>query len=165
MFDSVKQTFDNLSENMAKLQKDLGDLRDLVVSIKSMFGDIYDFLGPQTSVMIGITILFLIIFELIPFVFVSKRFKYYVGIIFGVWFGVKVDYGVISILKYLVAMILPLTLEYVIGYCLRKSGRLLFGSLKAGTMFTLKSVPKMIKKNKNEKEKQVEIEKLNTKSE
>lgn len=159
MFDSVKQTFDKLSESVAKLQKDLGDLRDFIVSIKEMFGDVYTFLGPQTSVMIGVTILFLIVVELIPFVFLSKRFKYYVGILFGIWFGVKVEYTVMSILKYLVMMILPLSLEYIIGISLRKAGYLLLGSLKTGAAFTLKSVPKIIKKSKNEKEKSAEMKK------
>lgn len=165
MFDSVKQTFDNLSESVTKLQKDLGDLRDLVVSIKDMFGDVYDFLGPQTSIMIGVSILFLIVIELIPFVFLSKRFKYYMGIVFGVWFGVKVEYEIASILKYLVAMILPLTIEYIIGFCVRKSGHLLLGTLTAGTKFTLRSVPKLIKKDKKEQENVPEIEKEGIKTE
>ena len=79
--------------------------------------------------------------------------------IFGIWFGVKVEYTVMSILKYLVMMILPLSLEYIIGISLRKAGYLLLGSLKTGAAFTLKSVPKIIKKSKNEKEKSAEMKK------
>ena len=129
MFDSVRNAYQNFSNSVDSFQRDMADIRDTFVGIKNVVGAIFDFMGQETAILLFCTFLFLFVVNLIPFLFVGKKTRYYLGIGFGLYLGYFFHYTLFSAFKFVLIMLLPVFLEWGLAWVLAKLGKLLIKGL------------------------------------
>lgn len=161
MFEAFQNSIRYISESVEKLNQDMTEIRDTFVTVKNVVCSIFSFLGQETSILLFCTLLFLFVFNLIPFFFLSKKIRYFIGVGFGVYLSFSFGYTLWSLMKYLFIMFFPMLLEYVLVWLFKKSGQSVWHIFKQG----LKGVWKMIvktfhfllgkRKKSEEEEKQV----------
>ena len=156
---AVQEKYDSLTDSVAKLNQDMLEIRDTFVSIKNVVVSIFSFIGQETAVLLFCTALFLFIFNLIPFLFFDKKARYYIGICFGSYLSITFGYTVWSLIKYILIMLSPLLLEYLLFLFFKTAGKTLWFLIKKGSkkiwkaaLFVGSELMKKVKKKKeNEK--------------
>ena len=104
MFDSFKNAYQSFSNSVDGFQRDMADIRDTFVGIKNVIGAIFNFMGQETAILLFCTFLFLFVVNLIPFLFVGKKARYYIGIGFGLYLGHFFHYTLFSSFKEVLLM-------------------------------------------------------------
>lgn len=112
--DSIQEGYQNFTASMDGLQKDLVQLRDIFVSVRDSVINVFSFLGQQTSILLLCTFLFLFVLNLIPFLFFDKKIRYFIGIGFGAFLAVYFNYTFWATTKYLLIMLSPMIIEYML---------------------------------------------------
>ena len=159
--EAVQAKYDGFANSVDKLNKDMLEIRDMFVSIKNIVAAIFSFLGQETAILLFCTFLFLFIVNLIPFLFLSKKTRYFIGIGFGTYLSISFKYTLWSLTKYIFVMFSPLLLEYLLVLFFRKTGKYLLAFLKRALIEIgkiLKKIWQRLLKNKKkdeESEKQV----------
>ena len=159
--EAVQTKYDGFTNSVDKLNKDILEIRDMFVSIKNIVSAIFSFLGQETTILLFCTFLFLFIANLIPFLFLSKKTRYFIGIGFGTYLSISFKYTIWSLTKYIFVMFSPLLLEYLLVMFFRKTGKYLWVFVKK-TAIGIGKILKMLwqklmkkKKKDEEDEKQV----------
>ncbi len=142
MMETLTAPFQRLSEKMDSLQRDLNEIRNVFVSVKNIIVAIFSFLGQETSVLLFCALLFVFLLNLIPFLFLGKKLRYYAGLAFGVWLSFKFGYAFLSTAKFILIMLLPLLVELTLAWILKKTG----GAVKAGLKKLWKGMISLVRK-------------------
>ena len=129
MFDSVKNAYQNFSNSVDSFQRDMADIRDTFVGIKNVVGAIFDFMGQETAILLFCTFLFLFVVNLIPFLFVGKKTRYYIGIGFGLYLGYFFHYTLFAVFKFVLIMLLPVFMEWGLAWVFSKLWKLILKGL------------------------------------
>ena len=116
---------------LSSLYQDLQDIRDGFVSLRDFLSAVFSFIGFETAVLLFVAFVFLFVVDLIPFFFFDKRQRYYIGIGFGVFWGVWRSYAVLSCLKFVGIMLIPPVAEALLALLCRKA----FVLLKKAAIF------------------------------
>ena len=122
MFDSFKNAYQSFSNSVDGFQRDMADIRDTFVGIKNVIGAIFNFMGQETF-------LFLFVVNLIPFLFVGKKARYYIGIGFGLYLGHFFHYTLFSSFKFILIMLLPVFMEWGLAWVFSKLWKLILKGL------------------------------------
>ncbi|MBR1945046.1 MAG: hypothetical protein IJ846_01970 [Alphaproteobacteria bacterium] len=137
--DSIRQTaqtiqekYDGFADSVNKLNQDILEIRDMFVAIKNIVFSIFSFLGQETTVLLFCTFLFLFVINLIPFLFLGKRTRYGIGIGFGVYLSFSFKYAIWSLIKYILVMLFPILVEYLLILFLKTTGKSLWSVMKKG---------------------------------
>ena len=129
-------SFSNTAD-FSSFYQDLQDIREGFISFRDFWRAVFSFLGFETAVLLIIAFLFLFLIDLIPFFFFDKRQRYYIGIGFGVFFGIWRSYAVLSCLKFVGIMLIPPVFEALLLLLCRQM--FVFGK-KAGLFLWRKTV-------------------------
>ncbi|MCQ2915068.1 MAG: hypothetical protein MJ247_07750 [Alphaproteobacteria bacterium] len=144
MFESIKQLYAGTTQSVTELKENVSELVDFFNSVKGAVMYLFELLGQETTLLLFFTFVLLLVLNMIPFLFLSKKRKYYFGILFGIFIGYKINYSILSITKYVIIMIAPLFVDYLVAYIFKKTMRILFGGLwkgiKLGSLFTLNQI-------------------------
>ncbi|MBR1778782.1 MAG: hypothetical protein IJ752_09415 [Alphaproteobacteria bacterium] len=159
--EAIQEKYDGFTDSMDKLNKDILEIRDLFVSIKNIVFSIFSFLGQETTVLLFCTLLFLFVVNLIPFLFLSKKVRYFIGMCFGIYLSVSFGYTVWSLVKYVLIMLLPMFLEYLLVLFFKTTGKSLWAVIKKGLSAGGKILQtlwrRLLKKMKKEKEDEKQV--------
>lgn len=137
MFDGIKRAvddtvsafwekYDNLTDSASRLNQNFQEMWEVFVKVKNIVFAFFQFLGQETTLLLFSTLLFLLIVDLIPFLFLGKRARYYLGVCFGVCLSVAYCYTPVSLIKYLLVMFFPLILEFVLALFFKTVGKCLW---------------------------------------
>ena len=129
MFDSLKNAYQSFSNSVDSFQQDMADIRDTFVGIKNIVGAIFNFMGQETAVLLFCTFLFLFVVNLVPFLFIGKKTRYYIGIGFGLYLGYFFHYALFSSFKFVLIMLLPVFAEYGLAWVFSKVWKLILKGL------------------------------------
>ena len=129
MFDSFKNAYQSFSNSVDGFQRDMADIRDTFVGIKNVIGAIFNFMGQETAILLFCTFLFLFVVNLIPFLFVGKKARYYIGIGFGLYLGHFFHYTLFSSFKFILIMLLPVFMEWGLAWVFSKLWKLILKGL------------------------------------
>ena len=153
---AVQAKYDGFTEAMSKLNQDLMEIRDLFVSVKNIVFSVFSFLGQETTILLFCTFLFLFVVNLIPFLFIGERLRYICGICFGVFLSIRFEYTAWALIKYILIMLSPVLLEYLLVLFFKTTGKSLWLVMKkmlSGLWKSLKTtVQRLWKKMEKEKE-------------
>lgn len=153
---AVQEKYDGFAESMAKLNQDLVEIRDLFVSVKDIVSSVFSFIGQETAILLFCTFLFLFILNLIPFLFLGERLRYIIGICFGAFLSIRFEYTAWSLIKYVLIMLSPVLLEYILVWLFKTTGKSLWTGVKkmlGGLWKSVKGLASHLKKKaKKEKE-------------
>ena len=128
--ETITAPFQRLSEKLDALQNNLNEIYSIFQTVKNIVFAIFAFLGQETAVLLFCTVLFVIVLNLIPFLFFGKKARYYAGTGFGVWLAFKFDYSLYSTAKFLLVMFSPVLLEIGLVFLLKKTGVVAWRLLK-----------------------------------
>lgn len=151
MFDSVKNAYQSFSNSMDSFQRDMADIRDTFVGIKNVVGAIFNFMGQETAILLFCTFLFLFVVNLIPFLFIGKKARYYIGIAFGLYLGHFFNYTLFSSFKFILIMLLPVFMEWGLALVFAKLWKLILKGLAFLPRGLIKLPTLLIKKLKRAK--------------
>ena len=105
--------------------------------------------------------LFLFVVNLIPFLFLSKKVRYFIGMCFVIYLSVSLGYTVWSLVKYVLIMLLPMFLEYLLVLFFKTTGKSLWAVIKKGLSAGGKILQtlwrRLLKKMKKEKEDEKQV--------
>ena len=138
--EAVQEKYDGFTETVDKLNQDILEIRDVFVGIKNIVSYIFSFMGQETTILLFCTFLFLFVVNLIPFLFVSKKVRYFIGMFFGAYLSFLFDYTIWSLVKYILIMTFPLFAEYLLVLFFKTSGK----SLWCGVKKILNGIKKML---------------------
>lgn len=134
MFDELIESFHAktkaVSDSIDSLNQDISDIRDIFVETRDTIGGIFGFIGQETALLLLFTLVFLFVINLIPFFFFDKKTRYYVGIAFGVFLGVYFDYAYPAIGKFIIIMMIPLGIEFILVLAFRGAKKIAGGTVK-----------------------------------
>ncbi|MBO4520684.1 MAG: hypothetical protein J5787_05705 [Alphaproteobacteria bacterium] len=154
--EAVQAKYDGFTDSVDKLNKDMLEIRDMFVTTKDIIVSIFSFLGQETTILLFCTFLFLFVANLIPFLFLSKKARYFIGIGFGTYLSISFGYTFWSLTKYIFIMLSPLLLEYLLALFFRKAGKYLWALLKKTAIGLWKLLKvlwrRLLKKNKKDEE-------------
>ena len=159
--EAIQAKYDGFTDSVDKLNRDILEIRDMFVSVKNIVVAVFSFLGQETAILLFCTFLFLFIANLIPFLFLSKKTRYFIGIFFGTYLSISFGYTIWSLIKYILVMLSPMLVEYLLVLFFRKTGKYLWAAMKkiAVTIWeTLKKLWQRFRKkmkNVDQSEKQV----------
>lgn len=123
---AVQEKYDGFTESVSKLNQDLSELRDMFVSVKNVVSSVFSFVGQETSILLLCTFLFLFVVNMIPFLFIGERLRYYAGVCFGIFLSIRFEYAAWSLIKYVLIMFSPVLLEYLLALFFRTAGKSLW---------------------------------------
>lgn len=123
-FDGIQQKADAAAAGIQSAQDGMNELLDIFISLKSFVVSVFSFLGRETSILLLCTALVLFVLNLVPFLFIGKKFRYCAGMAAGVYLGWYFSYSFAGILKYVLIMLLPLAIERLFVFCFGKSASL-----------------------------------------
>lgn len=123
-FDGIQQKADAAAAGIQSAQDGMNELLDIFISLKSFVVSVFSFLGRETSILLLCTALVLFVLNLVPFLFIGKKFRYCTGMAAGVYLGWYFSYSFAGILKYVLIMLLPLAIERLFVFCFGKSASL-----------------------------------------
>ena len=159
--EAFQEKYDSFSDSMEKLNNDLMEIRDLFITIKNIIFSVFSFIGQETTVLLFCTMMFLFVFNLIPFLFLGKKARYFIGIGFGVYLSVTFGYTARTLLKYVLIMLSPMILEYLLALFFKTTGRSLWFLVKKGARavwrFFRTMCRKIWKKLKKDKESEKQV--------
>ena len=157
--EAVQAKYDGFADSVDKLNKDVLEIRDMFVSAKNIVVSIFSFLGQETTVLLFCTFLFLFVINLIPFLFLSKKTRYFIGVGFGTYLSISFGYTIWSLIKYIFIMFSPILLEYLLVMFFRKTGKYLWSLMKKTAIGIGKIIKKLWQKLLKKKKKDEENEK------
>lgn len=128
--EAVQEKYDGFTESVDRLNQDILEIRDVFVGVKNIVSYIFSFMGQETTILLFCTFLFLFVFNLIPFLFVSKKVRYFIGMFFGVYLSFFFDYTIWSLVKYVLIMMFPLFAEYLLALFFKTTGKSLWFAVK-----------------------------------
>lgn len=131
--EAVQAKYDGFTDSVDKLNKDIIEIRDMFVSIKDVIVSIFSFIGQETAILLFCTFLFLFVVNLIPFLFLGKKTRYFIGIGFGVYLSFSFGYAIWSLIKYILVMLSPMLLEYLLVLFFKTTGKSLWILIKKAT--------------------------------
>lgn len=123
-FDGIQQKAAAAAAGIQSAQDGMNELLDIFISLKSFVVSVFSFLGRETSILLLCTALVLFVLNLVPFLFIGKKFRYCTGMAAGVYLGWYFSYSFAGILKYVLIMLLPLAIERLFVFCFGKSASL-----------------------------------------
>lgn len=112
--DTIQEKYQGLTDSVDKFNQDMMEIRDLFVSIKNMVLSVFSFIGQETAILLFCTFLFLFIANMIPFLFFDKKARYFIGLCFGVFLSFFFGYTAWALAKYLMIMLFPILLEFLL---------------------------------------------------
>lgn len=112
--DTIQEKYQGLSDSVDKFNQDMLEIRDLFVSIKNMVSSVFSFIGQETAILLFCSFLFLFVINMIPFLFFDKKTRYFIGLCFGVFLSFFFGYTAWSLAKYLMIMLFPILLEFLL---------------------------------------------------
>ena len=158
---TVQETYEGFTDSVGKLNKDILEIRDTFVAVKDVVFSIFSFLGQETTVLLFCTLLFLFVINLIPFLFLGKRVRYGIGICFGIYLSFSFGYTVWSLVKYILVMLSPMLIEYLLVLFFKTTGKSLWSVIKKGLFgiwkLLLKGLHWLLKKLKKGKENEKQV--------
>ena len=83
---------------------------------------------------------------MIPFLFLDKKVRYYIGICFGVWLGMSFGYTLWATVKYALIMLSPVMVECLIVRLFKLSGGALKSMLEKLWILLKKSLSALFRK-------------------
>ena len=157
----IQAKYDGFTDSVDKLNKDILEIRDMFVSVKNIVSAVFSFLGQETTVLLFCTFLFLFVANLIPFLFLSKKTRYFIGICFGIYLSISFKYAIWSLVKYIAVMFAPMLLEYLLVLFFKTAGKSLWALMKKGAIgiagLLKKLWLKLLKKMKKDKESEKQV--------
>ena len=146
MVAAVQQKYDGFVDSVDRFNRDMLEIRNLFVSVKNIIFAVCSFIGQQTAVLLFCTFLFLFVVNLIPFLFLDKKVRYYIGICFGVWLGMSFGYTLWATVKYALIMLSPVMVECLIVRLFKLSGGALKSMLEKLWILLKKSLSALFRK-------------------
>ena len=157
--EALQEKYNGFTDSIDKFNQDLLEIRDLFVSIKNIVFAVFSFIGQETAILLFCTVLFLFIINLIPFFFLDKKIRYYIGIGFGVFLSFFFDYTSWSLAKYVLIMFSPVLVEYLLIKLFKIIGKSCGLIVKKIFVFLKTLLQKIIKKIFERTKKEDETEK------
>lgn len=127
---AVQEKYDGFTDSVSQLNQDLLEIRDVFVGIKNIVVSIFSFVGQETAILLFCTFLFLFVLNLIPFLFLRERLRYILGICFGVFLSIRFGYTAWALIKYVLIMLSPVLLEYMLVLFFKTTGKSLWSFMK-----------------------------------
>ena len=156
---AVQEKLDGFTEAFSKLNQDLLELRDMFVTVKNVVSAVFSFVGQETSILLLCTFLFLFVINMIPFLFVGERLRYYAGVCFGVFLSIRFEYAAWSLIKYVLIMFSPVLLEYLLALFFKTTGKSLWILTKKSMALFWRSIKAFFRRLREKTKKENESEK------
>ncbi len=159
--ETLQEKYDGFTDSVDKFNQDILEIRDLFISVKNIVFAIFSFIGQETAILLFCTMLFLFVINLIPFFFLDKKIRYYIGVGFGVFLSFFFGYTSWSLAKYVLIMFSPVIVEYLLVKLFKLIGTSLGSLIKKFFVFIKTLLQHLLKKlfekneKNNENEKQV----------
>lgn len=157
--ETLQEKYNGFTDSVDKFNQDLLEIRDLFISIKNIIFAVFSFIGQETAILLFCTVLFLFVINLIPFFFLDKKIRYYMGVFFGVFLSFFFGYTSWSLAKYIVIMFSPVIIEYLLVKFFKLTGQSIGVLIKKFFAFVKTFFQRLLKKLFEKKEKNVENEK------